>query len=359
MTNNGYFIITDISGYTEFLTKSELDHAQDALQGLFDVQLANIKHPFVISGFRGDAIFMYVPETNFVEPQALLEALENLYFVFADTLRQMVLNTTCTCRACKNMSNLDLKMVIHYGEYAIQKLGDREELLGADVIVPHRMLKNHVIEETGIPCYALFSEAAAEALKLTELAYPLIPHTETYEHLGEVQMQVLDLHQVWDREQDKKRIIVSPDDSWLTVEWDIPYPPSIVWEYLTVFRIEKEFGGYDLVERTDSLGGRTQPETNFHCVHGEIEFFNRVLDWKPFEYYTLDVRFEGFAEYIQSRVLTPTEYGTRLSFYNARPQENATEEFREMLLTYIEEMAIKFKNLIESDIASGKITITP
>jgi len=359
MTNKGYFIITDISGYTEFLTKSELDHAQDALQGLFDVQLANIKHPFVISGFRGDAIFMYVPETNFVEPQALLESLEKLYFVFADTLRQMVFNTTCTCRACKNMSNLDLKMVIHYGEYAIQKLGDREELLGADVIVPHRMLKNHVIEETGIPCYALFSEAAAEALKLTELAYPLVPHTETYEYLGEVQMQVLDLHQVWDREQDKKRIIVSPDDAWLTIEWDIPYPPPIVWEYLTVFRLEKEFGGYDLVERTDSLGGRTQPETNYHCVHGEIEFFNKVLDWKPFEYYTLEVRFEGFAEYIQSRVLIPTENGTRLTFYNSKPPENATEEFRDMLHTYIEEMAIKFKQLIESDIASGKITLTP
>ena len=138
MAKKGYFILTDISGYTEFLTKSELDHAQDALQNLFDVQLAQIKHPFVISGFRGDAIFLYVPETNFCEPQALLESLENLYFVFADALRQMIYNTTCTCRACQNMSKLDLKMVIHYGEYVIQKLGDREELLGADVIVPRK-----------------------------------------------------------------------------------------------------------------------------------------------------------------------------------------------------------------------------
>ena len=56
MAKKGYFILTDISGYTEFLTRSELDHAQDALQNLFDVQLAHIKHPFVISGFRGDAI---------------------------------------------------------------------------------------------------------------------------------------------------------------------------------------------------------------------------------------------------------------------------------------------------------------
>src|SRR5512138_2416118 len=175
MANKGYFVITDISGYTEYLTGSELDHANEILQSLFDAQLRAVKHPFVISGFRGDAIFMYVPQTNFVQAQSFLEALENFYIVFADTLQQMQYNTTCTCRACKNMSMLDLKMCIHYGEYLIQKLGDREELLGADVIVPHRMLKNTVIEKTGVQAYALFSEAAAEMLRLAELSQPLIP----------------------------------------------------------------------------------------------------------------------------------------------------------------------------------------
>ena len=168
MANKGYFVITDISGYTEYLTGSELEHANEILQSLFDAQLKAVKHPFIISGFRGDAIFMYVPETNFVQSQSFLEALENFYIVFADTLQQMQYNTTCTCRACKNMSMLDLKMCIHYGEYLIQKLGDREELLGADVIVPHRMLKNHVIEKTGIKSYALFSDIAAQRLNLLE-----------------------------------------------------------------------------------------------------------------------------------------------------------------------------------------------
>src|SRR5919108_1046608 len=104
MTNKGYFTITDISGYTEYLTGSELDHANEILQSLFDAQLKAVKHPFVISGFRGDAIFMYVPETNICEPQTILEALENLFFVFADARRQMNYNTSCTCRACQNIS---------------------------------------------------------------------------------------------------------------------------------------------------------------------------------------------------------------------------------------------------------------
>ena len=315
MANQGFFILTDISGYTEFLTKSELDHAQDALQGLFDVQLQHIKHPFVISGFRGDAIFMYVPETNVCAPQTLLEALENIYFVFADTLRQMIFNTTCTCRACKNMSRLDLKMVIHHGEYAIQKLGDCDELLGADVIVPHRMLKNTVIEKTGIESYALFSEQAAETLKLSELAYPLTPHIESYEHIGEVKMQVLDLRKVWETEQDKNRVIITSEEAWLTLEMNFPVPPSILWEYLTVPQLEQASSEYDLVERTDSLGGRYQQETTYHCAHGETHFFNTILDWKPFEYYTLRQQISLGFDVVQTRKFTPTEYGTKLDFF--------------------------------------------
>ena len=85
MANKGFFIITDISGYTEFLTGSELDHANEILQTLLEAQLATIKHPFILSGFRGDAIFMYTPETSFIQPQSFIESIENFYIVFADT----------------------------------------------------------------------------------------------------------------------------------------------------------------------------------------------------------------------------------------------------------------------------------
>src|SRR6185436_546710 len=169
MATKGYFIITDISGYTEYLTRSELEHANETLQSLFDAQLAHIKFPLHISGFRGDAIFLYVPETDFISPQCLIETLENQYIVFSETLQQMILNTSCPCNACKNMNKLDLKMCIHFGEYLVQKLGDKEELLGADVIVPHRMLKNSVIEKTGVKAYAIFSETAASHLDLQSL----------------------------------------------------------------------------------------------------------------------------------------------------------------------------------------------
>jgi hypothetical protein len=359
MANKGYFIITDISGYTEYLTESELDHAHEILQSLFEAQMQHIKFPLKISGFRGDAIFMYTPEACFVNPQSFLETLENLYIVFLETLQQMQFNSTCPCRACRNMNNLDLKICVHYGEYIVQKLGDREELLGADVIVPHRMLKNQVIEETGIKAYALFSEAAANSLRLWELSQPLISYTESYEHLGEVRMQVFDLQPVWKSAQERKRCLVSKEEAWVTFEVDVPYPPILVWEILNTPSLEGRMLLLDVAERTDGMGGRVREAAQFHCAHEESHFYAKMIDWNPFEYYTIRQRAEPFGniEYYQTRRLIPLENGTRLLVTMSEPEPEATEEMRGAF----EWMSSLFGNLqsvIEQELSEGRITLS-
>ena len=357
MANKGFFIITDISGYTEYLTGSELDHANEILQSLFDAQLNAVKHPFLISGFRGDAIFMYVPETNFVQSQSFIEALENFYIVFEDTLQQMQYNTTCTCRACKNMFLLDLKMCIHYGEYLIQKLGDREELLGTDVIVPHRMLKNHVIEKTGIKSYALFSDVAAQELNLLEYCERVVRHSETYEHLGEEPMCVHDLQPVWAAYKEKSRQFVSAQEAWVKCEVEIPYPPAVIWEFLTKPELEAGFLGYDYAERIDMLGGRVREGAGFHCAHGNLHVHSKILDWKPFDYYTMEQSALGLS-YLATRRLTPLANGTQVGVYLTAPRENASNEVRQMLLTAINDGYAGLHSYIERGITDGKITVS-
>ena len=179
MASTGYFVVADITGYTAFLTQSELDHAEDILNALFKAQLDYFQPPLILNGFRGDAILAYVPEGGFVQGQTLLETLENIYFAFIDLREKMRQNTTCTCKACRNISNLDLKLFVHHGQYLLQKMGDREELLGADVIVVSRMMKNDVEERTGVRAYALLTEAATDAMKLGDLCAEMIPYTAT------------------------------------------------------------------------------------------------------------------------------------------------------------------------------------
>ena len=150
MVSRGYFVIADITGYTAFLTGSELEHAQDILKSLFNSLLDNIKAPLLISNFQGDAILSYAVEGSFINGQVLLEIIENIYCAFAQKLEMMHQNTTCTCKACANIPKLDLKLFVHFGEYLIQDMRGKAELSGPDVIIAHRMMKNDVKEKTGL-----------------------------------------------------------------------------------------------------------------------------------------------------------------------------------------------------------------
>ena len=94
MIAKGYFLIADITGYTAFMTQSELDHAQDILNSIFETLVNNINPPIKISNFQGDAILMYVPEGSFIQAQTLLEIIETLYFEFSQHLHNMQLHTT-------------------------------------------------------------------------------------------------------------------------------------------------------------------------------------------------------------------------------------------------------------------------
>jgi hypothetical protein len=357
MADKGFFILSDISGYTEFLTESELEHAHQALQNLFEAQLQNIKFPLKLSGFRGDCIFMYTPEIGMINPQSFIETLENLYIVFTDTAHQMQANTTCPCRACKNIKNLDLKMCIHFGEYLIQTLGDREELLGADVIIPHRMLKNQVIEKTGIKSYALFSEAAASELRLHTLCESLTPYRESYEHLGEVSMLVHNLRPAWEKDQARQRIRVDPERAWIKIELDIPFPPSLIWDYITNPTLEAEILGLISVTRDDELGGRVRVGSKFHCAHSSGDFFNKVVDWKPFEYYTVRQNVAGL-EYHRTIQLRYDGRVTHFAVIVSKPDQDTPGGFREYLESAARQGYERITPTLQADAQSGKITVS-
>jgi hypothetical protein len=268
----------------------------------------------------------------------------------------MQANTTCPCRACVNIKKLDLKMCIHYGEYLIQTLGDREELLGADVIVPHRMLKNHVIEKTGIQSYALFSQAAAEALGLDQLCTSLTPYRESYEHLGEVNMLVHNLRTAWEREQARHHHYVEPDNAWIKIELDVPFPPSLIWDYVTTPALEAPLLGLESVTRDDDLGGRVRVGSLFHCAHSSADFFNKIVDWKPFEYFTVIQNAVGL-EYYRTISFQYDGAITKFKVLLSEPKQEAPQGFREFLESAARQGYARLAPTLQADAESGKITI--
>ena len=130
MAQRGFLLIADITGYTMFLTRSELEHAQGILDALFKSIFAEIKAPIILSNLQGDAALTYLPDANLPQRQFPLDAIERIYCSFANTLGAMRLNTTCTCNACRNMSQLDLKFFLHHGTYATQEMAGTHRIAG-------------------------------------------------------------------------------------------------------------------------------------------------------------------------------------------------------------------------------------
>jgi len=213
-TYEGYLLIADITGYTRYLSESELEHAQETLTALLELLVENTRPPLVISRLAGDAVISYGLRGDFFHGQTFIEKIEDIYVTFRKAIERLVLNNTCRCNACANISLLDLKFFIHYGTFGIQRISNHNELVGSDINLVHRLLKNSVTEMTGFRAYALYTDAAIRMLEVGELAETMTPHHEAYEHLGEVAVWVQDMHPVWERKRSAIAITLPPGRIW-------------------------------------------------------------------------------------------------------------------------------------------------
>jgi len=217
-------------------------------------------------------------------------------------------------------------------------------------------LKNNVIEKTGVKSYAIFSDAAAQKLNLKNYCDPLLPHSETYEHLGEVKIHVHDLRTAWQNYTDEMRLMVNPETAWIKIELDIPFPPSLIWDYITTPALEAPVLGLEYVKRTDDLGGRTRPGASFHCAHSSGDFFNKVVDWKPFHYYTVQQTVPGGIEYYRTIRMQYDGAVTKLGVYLSKPDQETPTGFREFLESAARAGYERLTPTLQADVESGKIS---
>jgi len=324
MAQQGFLLVADITGYTMFLTRSELEHAQGILDALFKSIFAEIKPPIILSNLQGDAALTYLPDANLPQRQFPLDAIERIYCSFANTLGAMRLNTTCTCNACRNMNQLDLKFFLHHGTYATQEMAGRTELQGAEVIRLHRLMKNSVTAATGIRAYALVTEQAADVIDLPDFFAGAIRHVENLGEFGETVCYVYDLAPIFARWRAARRVVVQPDEplAFESMECDLPVPPAIAWAYVT--DIEKKIRwqhGIDAMTMTGLARGRVGLGATQHCAHGKDSTVHDIVDWRPFDYVTWHIRLPMGAVVRQMAELTPLENGgTHLSLRCAKPE---------------------------------------
>jgi hypothetical protein len=284
ITHEGYLLIADITGYTRYLSKSELEHAQETLTALLELLVENTRPPLVISRLAGDAVISYGLRENFFHGQAFIEKIEDTYVTFRKTLERLDLNNTCRCNACANISNLDLKFFVHYGTFGIQHISDQDELIGSDINLLHRLLKNNVIETTGFKAYALYTEETIHQLEIEDLRKMMTPYKVSYEHLGEVHTWVQDMHPVWEEKRNSTVVKFPEDRFWNQIEITLDLPLERAWDYLIQPEFRKYLIGSDRMEVTKRSSGRIATGSIYQCYHGDKLVPQTIMEWQPFEW---------------------------------------------------------------------------
>lgn len=321
MEQRGFVLIADITGYTVYLSQSELEHAQGTLTQLLELLVEHTRPPLVISGLEGDAVFSYGLDEGFVSGQTFVEGIENTYVAFRRAIELMVLNNTCQCNACANVSSLDLKFFLHHGTFVIQQVGGIDQLVGTDINLVHRLLKNSVKAATGIGAYLLCTEAATAALGLDPAAEGLVHHEVTTTDLGAVTVWVKDMHRLYQTRRDQTQVTYTNDEVLSAVETELEMPPELVWDYLnqSAYRnLVIESDSYAVVDRQ---AGKVGPGSTYQCYHGKMIVPQLVVEWRPFERVLLSQRlpFKGRPTHVLIDFrLTPTDAGTRLTETAAR-----------------------------------------
>ena len=370
-------MIADITGYTMYLSQSELDHAQEILTALLELLLDHTRPPLVLSRLAGDAVISYGLSDNFYKGQTFLEVIEDTYVAFRKAIEQMVLNNTCRCKACANISNLDLKFFIHYGDFAIQHIGrtgtvrlteaerfrDHDELVGSNVNLIHRLLKNQVTEQTGLSAYTLYTSQAVEHLNLPGLVETLISLEETYEHLGRVQIWVQDMHPVWEQKHAAMHVVIPPDQVLGQFETEIAMPPDRVWDYLTDPRTLNHLIRADRLEVSHLAHGRVDTGTVYKCIHGNQTTPLTILEWQPFERILMQCAMPvpGCHSLMEMRIV-PSPNGTRLLqiFSKTRgplPGRLASDLMMKGMAKKMKEDLESFRRDIEADLGNQAVAV--
>jgi len=259
MAVEGTFVLADIGGYTQFLSGVGLEHAKEITSHLFNSLLKCNRGRWKLANIEGDCIFFYGPGREPVDE--LIDHVRALYEDFCDGVMDIASRSNCPCGACSRTSDLKLKFVVHAGEFDTQKIGPRTELIGQDIIVAHRLLKNRVpLRE-----YLLLTKGYTAQGALNS-SLPRLEGRERYEDVGEIEYVCLDLAPLREQHAELRQFFLTEADALLSVTTEIDAPLDVVWG--AMMDLDKVNQWAVTLTQLDHIQGETgRLGEVYRCVH--------------------------------------------------------------------------------------------
>lgn len=276
MIHPSTILIADLTGYTDFLSSTELEHSSHILNELLELIVEGEGLGLTVSEIEGDAVLFY--KTGEAIPgDDLVKQCLGMFDAFHRRLKLIERDTVCPCGVCQNTSNLGLKFVAHFGALKEISIASFTKASGLDMIVAHRLLKNDLQARE----YVLVTDRyLAELQQGLGCDLDWKRTTQSYADIGDVDAHYALLDQlrahIPDPPPRSSPVIPTGDDSFSLV---IEAPLIAVYARLIdVERKPEWIVGLDGVDRADMTARIEEHHTcyfqgmafDFTLVHGEI-----------------------------------------------------------------------------------------
>jgi len=154
---NSLIYIPDISGFTDFVNNTEINHAQHIISELLEIIIDANELGMKVSEIEGDAVLFYKYE-EVPNISDLIEQTEKIFIAFHEHIKRYEIERVCQCGACASATTLTLKMIAHAGEIGFTRVKSSTKPFGPTVVMAHRLMKNDIDDHE----YLLFTETFSD-----------------------------------------------------------------------------------------------------------------------------------------------------------------------------------------------------
>ncbi|MDT0606413.1 DUF2652 domain-containing protein [Croceitalea rosinachiae] len=110
MRKESLLFIPDISRFTEFIERTEVNYSQNVIAELLEILIGANTLDLQLAEIEGDALFFY-KEEMIPSQELLLAQIASMFTAFYSHLELLRKNRICPCNACAEAPNLQLKII--------------------------------------------------------------------------------------------------------------------------------------------------------------------------------------------------------------------------------------------------------
>ncbi len=231
--NKSLLFIPDISGYTEFVQNTEVEHSQHVITELLEILIDANTQQLQLAEVEGDALFFY-KEQEIPSREKLLAQVETMFTAFYSHLKLLEKNRICPCNACATAPNLKLKIIAHCSDLQFINVQNKRKPFGSEVIEAHRLMKNSVDSDN----YVLMTKALVDTIHLpTDYQSMLFHFNEGKDSYDSKELDyiyaIIDANDLKLKPFQKAKKVHLEEDPAITINKEFPVSAPELLEYIT------------------------------------------------------------------------------------------------------------------------------